>query len=95
MNWLRADRRTIRQERSTRARPPVRLSAMISTRNQIPGRVKSILSDKVVSEVIVETAAGPLASVITTASVKAMKLKKGDQVFVLVKATEAGLQKAP
>ncbi len=66
---------------------------MISTRNHIPGKVKSIVSDKVVSEVIVTTAAGDIASVITTASVKAMKLKKGDQVAVLVKATEAGIQK--
>lgn len=67
---------------------------MISTRNQIPGRVKSIVSDKVVSEVIVTTAAGEIASVITTTSVKAMKLKKGDEVFVLVKATEAGIKKS-
>lgn len=67
---------------------------MISTRNQIPGKVKSIVSDKVVSEVIVETAAGDIASVITTVSLKAMKLKKGDKVSVLVKATEAGILKS-
>lgn len=66
---------------------------MISTRNQIPGRVKSIVSDKVVSEVLVATAAGDIAAVITTASVKSMKLKKGDEIFVLVKATEAGIRK--
>lgn len=61
---------------------------MISTRNSIPGQVKSI-----VSEVIVETAAGDIASIITTVSLKSMKLKKGDKVSVLVKATEAGIQK--
>lgn len=66
---------------------------MQSTRNQIPGTIKSITLDKVVSEVVVTTAAGPLTSVITTASVKAMKLKKGDAVLVLVKATEASLLK--
>ena len=66
---------------------------MLSTRNQIPGKVKAILSDKVVYEVIVTTAVGDIASIITTASVKTMKLKKGDNVFVLVKATEAGIAK--
>ena len=66
---------------------------MVSTRNSIPGKVKSMVSDKFVSEVIVETAAGDIASIITTVSLKAMKLKKGDKVSALVKATEAGIQK--
>jgi len=66
---------------------------MLSTRNQIPGRIKAITSDKVVSEVLVTTAAADIAAVITTASVKAMKLKKGDEVLVMIKATEAGIQK--
>jgi molybdopterin-binding protein len=62
-------------------------------RNQIKGIVKSILRDKVVSEVTVETTAGIITSVITTASLKALKLKKGDGVFVLVKATNVSLAK--
>jgi len=69
-------------------------SAMPSTiRNQLKGKVKSIVSDKVLSEVSVETAAGVIASVITTASLKALKLKKGDIVSVLVKATNVSLAK--
>jgi molybdopterin-binding protein len=40
-----------------------------SIRNQFPGTIKSIVSDKVLSEVIVETASGEVASVITTHSV--------------------------
>lgn len=68
--------------------------AMPSTiRNQLKGKVKSIVSDKVLSEVSVETAAGVVASVITTASLKALKLKKGDTVSVLVKATNVSLAK--
>lgn len=67
---------------------------MISTRNQIPGKVRSVVSDKVVSEVLVETAVGELTSIITTRSAKAMKLKKGDKVFVLIKATEAMIEKS-
>jgi molybdopterin-binding protein len=62
-------------------------------RNQLKGKVKSIISDKVLSEVSVETAAGVVASVITTASLKALKLKKGDTVSVLVKATNVSLAK--
>src|ERR1700677_5064537 len=62
-------------------------------RNQLKGTVKSIVSDKILSEVNVETAAGVVASVITTASLKALKLKKGDVVSVLVKTTKISLAK--
>ncbi len=64
-----------------------------SIRNQLPGTIKSILSDKVLSEVIVETSIGDVASVIATRSVEEMKLKNGDEVFVLVKATNVSLRK--
>jgi molybdopterin-binding protein len=64
-----------------------------SIRNQFPGTVKSIISDKVLSEVIVETSIGEVASVITTRSVEEMKLKTGDEVFVLVKATNVSLRR--
>ena len=64
-----------------------------SIRNQLPGTIKSIVSDKVLSEVIVETSIGEVASVITTRSVEEMKLKVGDEVFVLVKATNVSLQR--
>lgn len=66
-----------------------------SIRNQLPGTIRSIVSDKVLSEVIVETSIGEVASVITTRSVEEMKLKTGDEVFVLVKATSVSLRKAP
>ena len=65
----------------------------LSIRNQLAGVVQEILRGPVVSEVIVKTAAGTLASVITTRSVKDLKLKKGDKVFVMVKATEAAIRK--
>jgi molybdopterin-binding protein len=64
-----------------------------SIRNQLPGKIKSIVSDKVLSEVIVETSIGEVASVITTRSVEEMKLKLGDNVFVLVKATNVSLRR--
>ena len=64
-----------------------------SIRNRLAGTVQQIVRGKVVSEVVVKTAAGTLASVITTRSVRDMNLKKGDSFFVMVKATEAFLQK--
>jgi molybdopterin-binding protein len=66
----------------------------LSIRNQLEGKIKAIVLGAVVSEIVVKTKAGTLASVITTRSVKDMKLKKGDRVFVMVKATEASIQKA-
>jgi len=65
-----------------------------SIRNELPGTVKSIVSDKVLSEVIIETGIGEIASVITTRSVQEMKLKAGDKVFALVKATNVSLRRA-
>ena len=64
-----------------------------SIRNQLSGTVREIVRGPVVSEIVVETAAGTLASIITTRSVRGLKLKKGDAVFVMVKATEASIQK--
>lgn len=64
-----------------------------SIRNELPGTVKEILSDKVLSEVIVETVAGEMAAVITTRSVKEMGLKVGDQVAALVKATSVSVRR--
>jgi molybdopterin-binding protein len=51
------------------------------------------VSDKVVSEIVIKTAAGPVTSIITTGSVKRMNLKKGDAVFVIIKATEVSVEK--
>ena len=65
-----------------------------SIRNQLPGTVKSIVSDKVISEVIVETSIGEIASIITTRSVQKMSLMPGDRVFALVKATNASVRRA-
>jgi molybdopterin-binding protein len=63
-----------------------------SIRNHLPGRIEQIVSDKVVSEIVINTAAGPVASIITTGSVTRMNLKKGDAVFA-IKATEVSVEK--
>jgi molybdopterin-binding protein len=64
-----------------------------SIRNEIPGTVKEIISDKVLSEIIVETAIGEMAAVITTRSVQDMALKVGDRVAALVKATNVSVRR--
>ena len=64
-----------------------------SIRNEIPGTVKEIISDKVLSEIIVETAVGDVAAIITTRSVNDMGLKVGDQVAALVKATNVSVRR--
>ncbi len=64
-----------------------------SIRNEMPGTVKEIVSDKVLTEVIVETAIGEMAAVITTRSVKEMGLKVGDRVAALVKATNVSVRR--
>jgi molybdopterin-binding protein len=55
--------------------------------------VKRIISDKVLSEVVIETGIGEIASVITTSSVEQMGLKIGDEVFALVKATNVSVRR--
>jgi molybdopterin-binding protein len=64
-----------------------------SIRNEIPGTVKEIISDKVLSEIIVETRIGEMVAVITTRSVQDMGLKVGDSVAALVKATNVSLRR--
>jgi molybdopterin-binding protein len=59
----------------------------------LPGTIERIVSDKVVSEIVIRTAAGEVTSVITTSSVQRMNLKEGDQVFAIIKATEVSVEK--
>jgi len=63
-----------------------------SIRNRLPGTIEKIVSDKVVSEIVIRTAAGEVTSVITTGSVQRMNLKEGDQVFAIIKATEVSVE---
>jgi len=64
-----------------------------SIRNRLPGTIDKILSDKVVSEVVIRTKAGTVTSIITTGSVKRMNLKEGDAVFAVIRATEVSVEK--
>ena len=64
-----------------------------SIRNRLHGTIEKIVSDKVVSEVVIQTAAGTVTSIITTGSVKRMNLREGDTVFAIIKATEVSVEK--
>jgi molybdopterin-binding protein len=64
-----------------------------SIRNRLPGTIEKIVSDKVVSEIVIRTAAGNVTSIITTGSVKRMNLKEGDNVFAVTKATAVSVEK--
>ena len=64
-----------------------------SVRNRLPGTIEKIVSDKVVSEVVIRTAAGIVTAIITTGSVERMNLKEGDDVFAVMKATSVSVEK--
>jgi molybdopterin-binding protein len=69
------------------------LTMSTSIRNRLPGTIERIVSDNVVSELTIKTAAGDVTSIITTGSVKRMNLKVGDNVFAIIKATEVSIEK--
>ena len=61
---------------------------MISARNQFKGKIKSVKLGTVMAEVVVDTGAVEIVSIISRASAEAMKLKIGDTVTAIVKSTE-------
>jgi molybdopterin-binding protein len=65
----------------------------LSIRNKVTGIIREITSEKVLSEIVIDTAIGPLAAVITTRSVREMQLKVGDSVSALIKATNVSIEK--
>ena len=66
----------------------------ISARNQLRGTVKSIASDGLMAEVVIDIGgAGEIASTITRASAERLGLKKGDAVVAIIKASEVLIAK--
>jgi molybdopterin-binding protein len=64
-----------------------------SIRNRLPGTIINIVSGDVVSEIVIQTKAGEVTSIITTGSVNRMNLRQGDNVFATIKATEVSIEK--
>jgi molybdopterin-binding protein len=65
----------------------------ISARNQIRGCVKAISPGTVMTEVEVEAESSTIAAAITASSVQRLALKVGDNVVVIIKATEVMIGK--
>ena len=60
----------------------------LSARNQLKGEVVRVKSGTVMAEVEVMVEAGAMVAAITNGSLERMKLKAGDRVTVIIKATE-------
>ena len=60
----------------------------ISARNQLKGTVKSVEVGAIMAEVVVGIGDQEIASAITKGSTERLGLKEGDEVTVIIKATE-------
>lgn len=65
----------------------------MSARNQLPGTIKKVKVGAVIAEVIMKVGDQELVAAITSGSAKRMKLKVGDRVFAVIKATEVMIAK--
>jgi molybdopterin-binding protein len=60
----------------------------ISARNSLKGTVQSVKSDAVMAEVVVKVNPGEVTAAITNSSRERLNIKEGDEVTVVIKATE-------
>ncbi len=66
---------------------------MLSARNQLPGKIKSIKLGTVMAEVVVAVGDNEIVAAITRGSVESLGLKVGDEVKAVIKATEVMVSK--
>jgi molybdate transport system regulatory protein len=65
----------------------------LSARNQLPGTVRSVVLGSVMAEVVVDVGGNEVAAAITRHSAETLGLAAGDEVKVIVKATEVMIDK--
>jgi molybdopterin-binding protein len=65
----------------------------ISARNQLRGTVEEVVLGNVMAHVVVRVGDNLIESAITRRSAESLKLKKGDALTAIVKATEVIIQK--
>ena len=65
----------------------------ISARNKLPGTIEEVHLGTIMARIIVKVGDSVVESVITRASAEDMNLAKGDSVHVVVKSTEAMIEK--
>jgi molybdopterin-binding protein len=66
----------------------------ISARNQLKGKVTEVILGDVMAHITIRIGQNLVDSVITRRSAEEMKLKKGDMVVAVVKATEVMVSKS-
>lgn len=65
----------------------------LSARNQLPGTIKSVVLGSVMAEVVVDVAGHEVAAAVTRHSAEKLDLRAGDNVKVVIKATEVMIDK--
>jgi molybdopterin-binding protein len=71
----------------------IQLTAKLSARNCIEGKIVELEVDGVMAHVAIRVGKNMIESVITKRSAEEMKLKVGDTVSAVIKSTEVMLQK--
>jgi molybdopterin-binding protein len=75
----------------SKAAVPRAAALAISARNRLRGRIRSIETEGLMSEITLEIGNQELVAVITRSSVERMKLRVGDEAFAVIKSTEVML----
>jgi molybdopterin-binding protein len=65
----------------------------ISARNQLKATVKTVRSDGLVAEIVLDVSGQEVVSTITSASAERLGLKSGDRVQAIIKASEVMIGK--
>ncbi|MBN2204963.1 MAG: TOBE domain-containing protein [Thermoleophilia bacterium] len=65
----------------------------LSARNQLAGKVKSVVLGAVMAEVVIDIGGQDIVSTITRQSCESLDLKAGDDVRAVIKATEVLIDK--
>jgi molybdopterin-binding protein len=65
----------------------------LSTRNQLAGKVTDVKLGTIMSEITVDVGGQSIVAAITRGSAEHLELARGDEVTVLIKATEVMLGK--
>jgi molybdopterin-binding protein len=65
----------------------------LSARNHLRGTIEEILSDSIMTHVVIRVGEHQIESVITRRSADELKLQEGDSVTAVIKATEVMISK--
>jgi molybdopterin-binding protein len=62
--------------------------AMLSSRNQLRGRVLEVIIDGLLAKFVLDVGGQRVTAIVTADAARELKLKPGDEAFALIKATE-------